>query len=233
MSAPRLPAATRAAAALLLALAPMVAGCGAEATSSPPTGVDELVIPTPDPAAEDFVDVVDNPWFPLPVGARWRYEDGLGATGTETTVVRAVAGPERDGVRLTDRVTTVTGATRTGPGAAEPIVERTVDHYAQDRAGNVWWWGRDEVWFDAPGLAMPASPRRADGFRMALAPGLDVRAEVTSTDATVLTPLAEYEPAVVLQVTTGDAGFAVEYFAEGVGLVRDNTAGLVAYGEPR
>ncbi|WP_141012630.1 hypothetical protein [Nocardioides sambongensis] len=106
------------------------------------------------------------------------------------------------------------------------------DRYAQDTAGNVWWFGRDETWFEEPGLAMPAAPRRGDGFRMALADGLDVRAEVEQTDAELETPLGELDDVVVLAVTEAE-GSATRLYAPGIGLVRNATAGLVAFDEPR
>ena len=53
-------------------------GCGAAGQANPekigPRGVDELVIPTPDPDPDDFVDAVTNPWLPLAPGTVWTYD---------------------------------------------------------------------------------------------------------------------------------------------------------------
>ncbi len=52
----------------MLAALTVLTGCGSASVSSPPSGVDELVIPTPSPDPDDFVAAVDNPWFPLEPG---------------------------------------------------------------------------------------------------------------------------------------------------------------------
>ncbi|WP_435771993.1 hypothetical protein [Nocardioides sp. SYSU DS0651] len=208
------------AAAAVLAVAGAT-GCGSASPPAPPRGVDGLVVPTPEPAAEDFVAGVDNPWLPLPAGASWTY---AGAAGT-SLVVTATEGPEHEGIRTTAREQVVRDARGREVG-------RVVDHLAQDEAGNVWWLGRDGRWFDEAGLAMPADPRFGDGFRMAAAPGLDVRARVVAVDDAVTVPLGTYHPVVVLEVTT-DGVTGRERYARGVGLVSTEEAGLVAHDEPR
>lgn len=119
-------------AVVLLTLLAVLAGCGTASAPSPPAGVDELVIPTPSPDPADFVATVDNPWFPLPLGARQVY-DVADADGTHTLVVTAAPGPVVDGVGTVARVQTEQG-------------RRTVDLYAQDDRGDVWWSGRQGEW---------------------------------------------------------------------------------------
>ncbi|MBC9733683.1 hypothetical protein [Nocardioides marmotae] len=121
-------------AAALLAPAALLSGCGTASPTSPPTGIDELVVPTPSPDPDDFVTGLSNPWFPV------ADEDG-----TE----------EVDGVE----VTVVDG-----------------DYFAQDRRGNVWWFGTAGEWQAGvdgaeAGLAMPAEPRYGDSWRAAYVPG--------------------------------------------------------------
>src|SRR5262245_43010346 len=81
----------------------------------------------------DFVAHVGNPWFPLQPGSEYRYE-GL-----------------RDGAKTVD-VVRVTARTRVILGVATTVVhdvvevrgrpeEETDDYYAQDRQGNVWYFG--------------------------------------------------------------------------------------------
>ena len=47
---------------LLVAL--LAFGCGTASEPSPPSGVDELTIPTPSVDPGDFVERIDNPWLP-------------------------------------------------------------------------------------------------------------------------------------------------------------------------
>jgi hypothetical protein len=90
-------------------------------------------LPSQHPGPAEFVARVDNPWFPL-------------RTGT-TDVYRGV----KDGQPSRD-VFTVTLATKTIEGIRCTVVrdrlylrgrlhERTRDWYAQDKAGNVWYFG--------------------------------------------------------------------------------------------
>jgi hypothetical protein len=159
-------------AVVLLTLLAVLGGCGTASAPSPPAGVDELVIPTPSPRPADFVDGVANPWFPLPPGLRQVY-DVAGVDGNHTLVVTVAPGPEIEGVATTARVQTEEG-------------RRTVDWYAQDDRGNVWWFGRRGQWTAGvdgaeAGLAMAATPRVGDGYRTAYAAGVvEDRATVES-----------------------------------------------------
>lgn len=152
-----------------LGLLVLLTACGTASDPSPPTGVDQLVVPTPSPDPDDFVADVDNPWFPLQPGTTWTYDvaDGDGSSSLTVTVE---PGPEIGGVATTARI-----------GA-------TTDWYAQDEDGNVWWFGREGAWQAEEngaeaGLAMPADPRVGDGYRTAYAEGVaEDRATVESVD---------------------------------------------------
>ena len=119
---------------------------------------------------------VDNPWFPLKPGTVLRY------SGTDK------------GIRTTD-VFTVTNKTRRVRGGLARIVhdrvykhgrvvEDTLDWYAQDPSGSVWYFGeatkeldahgkvtsREGSWADGrdgaqAGVFMPANPRVGQSFR--------------------------------------------------------------------
>jgi hypothetical protein len=163
----------RAAAALVLLA--VLSACGTASAPSPPAGVDELVIPTPSPDPADFVDRVDNPWFPLEPGGRQVYEVA-DAAGTHLLVVTVEKGPTVAGVPTTARVSRERGA-------------QVVDWYAQDDRGNVWWFGRAGQWRAGSdgaeaGLAVPATPRVGDGYRTAYAEGVveDTAKVVSVTD---------------------------------------------------
>lgn len=166
-------------AVLLLTLLAVLTGCGTASAPSPPAGVDELVIPTPSPDPADFVGTVDNPWFPLPLGSRQVY-DVAGLDGNHTLVVTVAPGPVVAGVGTTARVQTEQG-------------RRTIDYYAQDDRGNVWWFGREGRWQAGTdgaeaGLAMAATPRTGDGYRTAYDAGVvEDRATVTSVSDDLVT----------------------------------------------
>jgi hypothetical protein len=187
---------------LLALLAPVLTGCGTASAPSPPAGVDELVIPTPSPDPDDFVDGVDNPWFPLRPGSREVY-DVADTGGNHTLVVTVEDGPTIAGVATTARVQTEQG-------------RRTVDWYAQDDRGNVWWFGRRGEWTAGTagaeaGLAMAATPRVGDGYRMAYAEG------VVEDRATVDT-VTDDEVTVVVRSALRPGASAEQTYGHGVGL---------------
>lgn len=129
--------------------------------------------PAIDPA--DFAATVDNPYFPLPRGAKWRYRKPTDAAFEEVVVevmpdTKKVAGIECTVSRSTETV-------------AGQVGEVTFDYYAQDVAGNVWYFGEltmdyvdgqlasiDGSWTAgedgaSPGILMPADPAAAASFR--------------------------------------------------------------------
>ncbi len=192
-------------------------GCGDASPESAPTGVDQLVIPTPSPDPADFVDRIDNPWLPLAPGASWTYQ----VTGSPSGV--------QDGtmtVTVRDEPEDVAGIRATVVDTSGPAGDAT-DFYAQDRSGNVWWLGRDGVWRAGDGgaeagLAMPRHPRFGDGWRKAYLPGVvEDRASVTSTDDTVVVPAGRFDGLVELETSSPlvpDLGYR-ESYARGIGLV--------------
>jgi hypothetical protein len=122
----------------------------------------------PDAAAATFVAGVDNPYFPLPIGATWHYE-------AETD-----EGLETDDVFVTSDVNVVNGVdavvVQDTVKLDGVLVEDTFDWYAQDTDGNVWYLGEETCEFEndicvdtsgawewgidgaLPGIVMPANP---------------------------------------------------------------------------
>ena len=146
----------RAAAAAVLMV--LLAGCASDPEPLPSAGVDELVIPTPSPDPDDFVDAVDNPWLALGPGESVTLGGATGeitvSVGAETTTLGGVA------------VTTLS-------------VGDTSYLLAQDADGNVWRFPEE----GEPGLFMAATPRYGDGYRTAYDPGVvEERAEVTALE---------------------------------------------------
>jgi hypothetical protein len=124
----------------------------------------------------NFVGTIDNPYFTLTPGRVWVYE-GTNEEG-ETEKVE---------VEVTRDTKTVLGVTTTVVRAREwvdgELVEDTFDWYAQDKDGNVWYFGEDSKEIEngevvgtkgsweagvngaKPGIIMKANPRRGDAYR--------------------------------------------------------------------
>ena len=237
MNIPTVPS-RRAGAALLLVPTVLVvlAGCGSAPKEIDPTGVDELVIPTPDPDPQDFMEGIDNPYLPLVPGSVWKYTNSS-PEGDETIVVT-----------VTDQTKVVAGITATvvHDVAKDPtgkVLEDTYDWYAQDTAGNVWYLGEDTTAYDGrktskegsweagvdgaeAGLAMPAEPRVGDGYAQEYLKGVaEDRGEILATDATVSIGYGDYDDVVPTEDTTPLEPDLVEqkYYAPGVGVVMEKT----------
>ena len=237
---------------VVASLALLAGGCGSSAPPpSGPSGVDGLVVPTPDPDPADFVAGIDNPWLALEPGSVREYDVGTGSPPPPSPTVgqswgqtvlidrsaRTVA-VDPEPVEVAGVETTVVRSVTTD-GADERTVE-VVDYLAQDSDGNVWWFGSDDEaagtsWRAGTdgalaGLYMPAVPRTGDGFRQALAPGIveDV-AEVASTRARTVAGSGELGGLVHLVVSSPLAQEEVSrYYAKGVGLVSEESpTGLV------
>ena len=235
--------------ALAATLPLLVTGCGSAPQSSPPTGVDGLRIPTPSADPDDFVEGIDNPFLPLEPGSRWVYEtDGADPETITVTVT--------DDTRVVQGVTTtvVRDVVRDSDGT---VVEETFDWFAQDSAGNVWYFGEDTTEYDdrgrpdrsgsweagvdgaRAGLAMPAEPRVGDGYQQEEAPGrAEDRAEVLSVDESLNVELDSFTDVLQTEDSTPLEPGLVErkYYAPGVGLVLEEMvlggserAELVAY----
>jgi len=221
-------------AALATALA--LGGCGSAGEANPekypPSGVDELVVPTPTPDPDDFVARVDNPWLPLARGTVWTYD----VSGSETASIE---------VRVEDRREVVAGVScvvvhRTESDADGKVVREGDRFYAQDTRGNVWLFGErptiagvdaSRSWLAGEagaeaGLAMPAIPRIGDGYLQERAPGTaEDRSSVLSLDDEATVPAGTFAGVLLVEDTTtvGIPEVVRRSYAEGTGLVEELT----------
>ncbi|MEK6227792.1 MAG: hypothetical protein AABM31_00520 [Actinomycetota bacterium] len=148
------------------------AGAGTSGKGGLPQGSEPVTL---DPA--DFTTRIDNPWWPMRVGTRWIYRE-TAPDGTRQRVVVTVTGRKK---RIANGVTArVVHDVVTEKGKP---VEVTDDWYAQDKAGNIWYFGeltkefengkfRDtqgsfEAGVDGAqaGVIMPARPRPGLRYR--------------------------------------------------------------------
>ncbi|MCL6739902.1 hypothetical protein LZ518_01960 [Sphingomonas sp. RB56-2] len=158
--------------------------------------------------ATDFSDPldIDNVYFPLIPGTVFTYK-GETPDGCEV-VVTSVTGDTRTIAGVTTRVVHDTAyESDTCTTDASALVEDTLDYYAQDNSGNVWYFGEDSFhcpiftcdpsagsWIAGvapagalPGIIMPAQPRNGDTyFQERAAPVALDQATVKGTGVTVV-----------------------------------------------
>jgi hypothetical protein len=91
----------------------------------------------------DFVPRVTNPWFPLQPGSEWRYT-GLKDKTKTVDVVTATHKTRR----ILGVATTVVHDVVSVKGRPEEVTD---DFYAQDRHGNVWYFGEETKELNAQG----------------------------------------------------------------------------------
>jgi hypothetical protein len=192
-----------------------------------------------DPAS--FVRSVDNPWFPLKRGSTYVY---LGVEKGKQ--YRAV-------VKVTTGTKTILGVScvvvQDDVYVGGRSAERTADWYAQDREGNVWYFGEATAELDTkgrivttegsweagvdgaePGIVMPAHPKVGRSFRQEYYKGhAEDHFRIISLSARVQTPYASANRALKTRewtpLETGSVEF--KYYVRGVGLVKDADAELV------
>ena len=200
-----------------------------------PAPVDESVpyLPAIDPA--DFSTTIDNPFLPWVPGTTFVYEGGgehIEVTVTADT--RTVMGVETVVVRDT---VTVKGK----------VTEDTFDWYAQDRFGNVWYFGEDTAGYangkisSTTGIVGGRRRRRAARRRHARRSRRRARATTRSTsrarpktsepswrlDDTVSVPYGSLDRSLVTEDTTPLEPQILEhkFYARGVGDVAERVVG--------
>jgi len=185
-----------------------------------------------DPA--HFVQVIDNPYFPLPVGRTLVYT-GVKDGQTQT-----------DSVTVTDQKKVILGITATVVSDIAThdgtVLEKTFDYYAQDDEGNVWYLGEDTTAFvskgktdtsgsflagvdDAqPGMIMPANPQIPDAWRQECYAGhAEDTAWVVATGGSVTVPYGRLRNVLTtLESTRLEPGaYDEKIYAPGIGIVSE------------
>jgi hypothetical protein len=158
--------------AVVLGIAGLV-GAVAQANRGLPEGRETAKI---DPA--DFTTTIDNRYYPLRPGDRRVYRE-TAPDGTRQKIVDLVTDRTK---RIANGVTArVIIATVTNPRGK--VVEFTEEWFAQDRAGNVWYFGEDTTTYEngranhhgsfeagvngaEPGVQMPAQPTAGMRYRL-------------------------------------------------------------------
>ena len=223
-------------AALAAALA--IAACGGEETDSTTQGLPQGSEPVSlDPA--DFTAEIDNPYWPMTPGNRWRYRE----TDSEGATLRVE-------VTVTDRTKQIANGVEARvvhdlvTERGQPV-EDTYDWYAQDSDGNVWYMGEDTKEFKdgkvastagsweagvdgaQPGIAFPADPQAGLAYRQEYYAGeAEDNGEVVSVDEQAEVPAGHYSPVVMTRDTTPVEPKVLEFkfYAKGIGPVLEITA---------
>lgn len=216
----------------------LLVGCGADDPSPQADAPSATALPQSgepvelDPA--DFTADVTNRWFPLEPGTRWTYRETTEDGEVVDVVVTATAmtHPVANGItaRVVRDTVTLDGA----------IIEDTLDWYAQDAAGTVWYLGEDTAEFEdgaistregsfeagvdgaEAGVIMPGSPQVGMTYRQEYYEGeAEDRGEVLALGEQASVPAGEYDDLVQTADTTPLEPDVLEhkYYASGVGLV--------------
>jgi hypothetical protein len=193
--------------------------------------------PSIDPT--NFVDRIDNRYFPLLPGTAFHYE-GVAEDGKT---------PQADDQLVTAQTKRILGVdctvVRDVVTQRGEVVERTLDWYAQDKQGNVWYMGEDtreleggrfvkanDSWEGGvdgaePGIIMPGDPASGDEYRQEYYPhyALD-QARVLGGGGSVTVPFGSFKKTLLTEETAPqiDPGVAErKYYVAGVGDVKEDT----------
>ena len=192
---------------------------------------------------------IDNPFFPLEPGTVF----SSGGTQIDDETGEAVV--ERNNLFVTFETQEIAGVTtkvvRHTEYADGVLVEDTIDRYAQDTEGNVWYFGEVTFSFEyddqsnfvesstegsweagvggaQPGHIMPADPRFGAGYFQEFAPGVaEDEAIVVGVDQEVTIGLGEFDGVLkTLDTTALEPDLAeFKYYAPGVGQVLEEELG--------
>jgi hypothetical protein len=208
---------------------------------APSTEAVSKLPPFPDPTG--FVDVIDNPYFPLQPGTRFV---ALGMDGTE---------PLKNVTDVTDTKKRILGVrvvvVLDRVFISGHLAEKTFDYYAQDKDGNVWYFGEDTKEYDASGnvistagtfqagkdgasagIVMRAHPKVGETTQQEFAPGVaEDLGTVVSLDEAVTVPYGNFHGCLKTRdFTPLDPGaLEVKFYCRGIGFVkgRDISGGSV------
>ena len=225
--------------ALLVSLPIAAAACGGASGSAVcganPAGYNPTLV------AADFSSKIDNKYLPFTPGTAYQHVDSDGNI-VETTVL--------SDTKLIVGVTCVV-VHDTNKTPAGHLNEDTFDYYAQDKEGNVWYFGEDTkayvgnqvstegTWQAGdhcalPGIVMKANPKVGDSYRQEYLPGhAEDQAEVVSISETVTVPYGTFANCIETKEHTALAPGDVEnkYYCPGLGEVLAHDIGTIDSGK--
>jgi hypothetical protein len=182
-----------------------------------------------DPA--QFTTQIDNPYWPMAPGNRWRYRETDQGEVQRVEVVVTDKTKTIMGIQarvIHDKVTATNGA----------LVEDTLDWFAQDAKGNIWYLGEDTKEYEngkvsstegswqagvdnaQPGILLPANPHPGLGYRQEYLEGqAEDAATVLSLKMGAKVPFGTFDHVLVTEEFTPLQPEIVEhkFYARGVG----------------
>jgi hypothetical protein len=200
----------------------LIGGCGSDSASLPqgdePANLE----------AGDFVERIDNPYWPMAPGSMWVYrEDGQRVEVTVTDRTREILGI----------AATVVHDVVTEDGE---VAEDTYDWYAQDKDGNIWYLGEDTKEFKngkvkstegsweagvdgaEAGILLPSEPKVGMTYRQEYYKGeAEDAANVLSVDERAEVPFGRFDHVLMTKDQTPLDPSLLEhkFYAKGVGPV--------------
>ena len=190
--------------------------------------------PEIDPA--DFTSEITNPYFPLVPGTTF-VDEGTSEGKAELDTVKVTS--ETRPILGVDCIIVHDVVSQEGV-----VVEDTFDWYAQDKDGNVWYFGEDTRQLDArgrvktiegsweagqhgakPGIVMTAHPTVGGPYREEYQKGVaEDRGRIIEVGETRTTPTGSYDNVVVVAERTRLEPRILEHkeYAPGIGLISEN-----------
>jgi hypothetical protein len=235
--------------ALVLAATLICASCAANAggsSASHPSNPPTLASPPASPAAfklpvgadpvnlnpADFSADITNQYWPMKPETRWTYHNVDQGNPPQDIQVVVTTATKKLANGVTARVVRDTGRIK------GQIAEDTVDYYAQDSQGNLWYMGEQTAEFEngkvssragsweagkdgaMPGIMIPAQPQVGQKYRQEYKKGeAEDNGEVLAVGNLVQVKAGLYKHALVTMDTSNVEKTAVEYkfYAPGVG----------------
>jgi hypothetical protein len=189
----------------------------------------------PLPSPSQFINEIDNPYYPLIPGTTFAYQ------GT------ADGQAKRSVFSVTRQTAVIQGVTcvvvRDQAYVGGKLHEDTIDWFAQDDADNVWYFGEDTKELDQngkvvstagswktgvngarPGIIMPAQPRVGATYQQEFAPGVaEDRFQILSISERVSVPYGSFRNVVKTKDFTplNPTLLDNKWYAPGAGLIKD------------
>ena len=180
----------------------------------------------------DFSADITNAYWPMKPGTRWVYRALEEGEPPQDVAVVATTATKKLANGITARVV------RDTAHSEGQLVEDTMDYYAQDKAGNLWYMGEETAEYEngkvvsragsweagkdgaMPGVLLPALPQDGQKYRQEYQKGeAEDNGEVIATNTLVQVKTGRYKRSLVTMDTSNLEKTAVEYkfYAPAVG----------------